>query len=65
MEKGDQYKNKLEYNNSYNRTNYRSFSIRFNVNDEQDIISWLENKEGLKAYLTELIRADIKAQNRE
>ncbi|MBR4446364.1 MAG: hypothetical protein IKS37_10780 [Solobacterium sp.] len=55
-----QYQKKLKYNNAYNRENYRSFSIRFNINDEADLIQWLEGREGVKAYLTELIRNDIK-----
>ena len=55
-----QYKRKLEYNNTYNRNNYRSFAIRFNINTEQDIINWLENKEGVKAYIQSLIEEDMK-----
>lgn len=57
-----QYQKKLKYNNEYNRKNYRSFSIRFNINDEADIISWLESKEGVKSYLNDLIRSDMKKQ---
>ena len=60
MEKTDRYKNKLEYNNQYNRNNYRSFSIRFNINDEHEIISRLESQESIKSYITALILNDIK-----
>ena len=59
MPKKSQYKKKLEYNNTYNRNNYRSFSVRFNNKSETDIIEWLEKKEFIKAYLTDLIRADM------
>ena len=54
------YKQKLEYNNDYNRLNYRSFSVRFNMWSEQEIISWLESQESVKQYLTQLIENDMK-----
>ena len=60
MSTKQQYKRKLEYNNTYNRNNYRSFAIRFNLNTEQDIINWLESKEGVKAYIQSLIEEDMK-----
>ena len=61
----NQYKNKLEYNNTYNRTNYRSFSVRFNNKSETNIIEWLESQESIKGYLTDLILADIKKQEKK
>lgn len=64
MSRKTQYKKKLAYNNQYNRNNYRSFSVRFNINGEADIIEWLEKKKGVKAYLTSLIQNDMK-QSRE
>lgn len=64
MSRKTQYKRKLAYNNEYNRNNYRSFSVRFNVNGEADIIEWLEKKKGVKAYITSLIQNDMK-QSRE
>ena len=60
MAKKTQYEQKLEYNNMYNRTNYRSFSVRFNNKSEADMIKWLEKKDSIKAYVTELITADMK-----
>ncbi len=65
MPKKSQYKRKLEYNNTYNRNNYRSFSVRFNNKSETDIIEWLEKKEFVKAYLTGLIRADMEASKND
>lgn len=65
MPNKDQYKNKLEYNNTYNRNNYRSFSVRFNNKTETNIISWLEDQESIKGYLTSLILADIKKQEKK
>ena len=58
----NQYKNKLEYNNTYNRNNYRSFSVRFNNKSETELIEWLEKQDSIKAYLTSLIQADMKKQ---
>jgi hypothetical protein len=58
------YKKKLDYNNNYNRLNYRSFSIRYNVTSEKRIISWLEKKPSLKVYLTELIAEDMEKHGR-
>ncbi len=60
----DVYKKKLDYNNNYNRLNYRSFSIRYNVSSEKRIISWLEKKPSLKVYLTELITEDMEKHGR-
>ena len=54
-----QYKHKLQYNNMYNRNNYRSFSVRFNNNSEKNIIEWLENQDSVKSYLTRLISEDM------
>lgn len=54
-----QYKHKLQYNNMYNRNNYRSFSVRFNNNSEKNIIEWLENQSSVKSYLTKLISEDM------
>ena len=61
----NQYKNKLEYNNTYNRNNYRSFSVRFNNKTEINLIEWLEGQESIKGYLTSLIEADIKKQEKK
>lgn len=58
--KKNTYQRKLDYNNNYNRENYRSFSIRYSRSNEKDIIDWLEGKEGVKSYITELIRKDMK-----
>ena len=59
MAKKSQYKQKLEYNNNYNRNNYRSFSVRFNNKVEKTVIAWLEAKESVKGYLCDLIIADM------
>lgn len=47
-EKKNSYEKRLEYNNQYNRNNYRSFSARFDVRTEADIIAWLSAQESLK-----------------
>lgn len=53
------YQKKLDYNNNYNRENYRSFSIRYSRVNEKDMIEWLESKKSIKAYVTSLIRKDM------
>ena len=65
MPNKDQYQSKLEYNNTYNRNNYRSFSVRFNNKSETNIIEWLESQDSIKGYLTSLIEADIKKQEKK
>lgn len=64
MPKKTQYKKRLDYNNTYNRNNYRSFSIRFNNTKEADIIDWIESKESVKEYIMNLIVDDMKANNK-
>lgn len=64
-EKKSSYEKKLEYNNAYNREKYRSFSIRFNIQSEDEIIKWLENQPGIKHYLTDLIISDMKKNKEE
>ena len=59
------YAKKLEYNNAYNRQNYRSFSIRYNIEQESDIISWLESQKSLKKYISDLIMKDIQGESKE
>ena len=53
------YQKKLEYNNAYNRENYRSFSIRYGRQNEKHIIEWLEKQDSVKKYITGLIEADM------
>ena len=56
------YQKKLEYNNAYNRDNYRSFSIRYGKESEKKIIRWLEKQDSVKGYITGLIEADMEKQ---
>ncbi|MBP3890547.1 MAG: hypothetical protein J6D29_00030 [Solobacterium sp.] len=55
-----EYQKKLLYNNTYNREHYRSFSIRYDIESEKQIIKWLEKQPTLKGYVTELILNDMK-----
>ena len=65
MAKKSQYKQKLEYNNNYNRNNYRSFSVRFNNKVEKTVIAWLEAKASVKGYLCDLILADMEKNGKK
>ena len=57
-----QYRERLDYNNAYNRSNYRSFSVRFNNSSEKEVIAWLESRESVKGYIEQLIREDMAKQ---
>ena len=55
---------KSAYNSDYNKKNYKSFAVRFNVESEADIIDYLQHQE-LKKYLTSLIRKDMKKDQKK
>lgn len=55
----ERYKNKLRYNNKYNRLNYKNVSIRFHLEKDRDIIEWLENFDNNKDYISTIIRRDM------
>ena len=56
--------NKADYTAAYNKSNYHSYTIRFNINSESDIIRRITEEGGAKEYITRLIRQDIKARDR-
>ena len=60
-----EYQKKLLYNNMYNREHYRSFSIRYDIESEKQIIKWLEKQPTLKGYVTELILNDMKKSKKK
>ena len=43
MKSKSNYEKRLEYNNTYNRNNYRSFSMRLHNENEADLIEWIES----------------------
>lgn len=59
------YETRLEYNNTYNRNNYKSFSMRLNNNDETDLIDWLKSQDSTKEYLVSLIRKDMEKSSKK
>lgn len=59
------YETRLEYNNTYNRNNYKSFSMRLNNNDEADLIDWLKSQDSTKEYLVSLIRKDMEKASKK
>lgn len=59
------YESRLEYNNTYNRTNYKSFSMRLNINEEADLIDWLKSQDSTKEYLVNLIRKDMEKSSKK
>lgn len=59
------YETRLEYNNTYNRNNYKSFSMRLNNNDEADLIDWLKSQDSTKEYLVSIIRKDMEKSSKK
>ena len=57
--------NKADYTAAYNKRNYHSYTIRFNINSESDIIRRISEEGGVKEYITRLIWQDIKARKRK
>ena len=53
------YLNKLKYNREFNRSNYKSISLRLNYKKEREVINWLLQLDDLHSYLVDLIRKDI------
>ena len=57
--------NKAAYTADYNKSNYHSYTIRFNIRSEGDIIRRISEEGSAKEYITRLIQADIKARKRK
>jgi hypothetical protein len=64
-DKKDDYEKRLEYNNTYNRNNYRSFSMRLNNTKEEELIKWLESKDSVKEYLLSLVIKDMEKSQKK
>ena len=56
-------KDRLAYNNAYNKANYKGISIRLNAKTESDIIKWLAEKD-TKATIVQLIRKEMRLEKR-
>ncbi len=65
VDKKDDYEKRLEYNNTYNRNNYRSFSMRLNNTKEEELIKWLESKNSVKEYLLSLVIKDMEKSQKK
>ena len=55
---------KAAYTAAYNKANYHSYTIRFNIKSESDIIRRISEEGSAKEYIMRLIRQDIKARER-
>ena len=64
-DKKNDYEKRLEYNNTYNRNNYRSFSMRLNNTKEEELIKWLESKNSVKEYLLSLVIKDMEKSQKK
>lgn len=52
-------KKRLEYNNAYNKQNYKNINFRVNKEDTE-ILEKIKSVPNKTKYLTDLIRQDIK-----
>lgn len=55
-------KNKQQYVNQYNRDNYRTISIRFDIKHEDQIIRAITESGSPKAYIKSLILKDLRSK---
>lgn len=56
--------NKAGYTKEYNKANYQSYSARFNIRSEQDVLRRIAEEGSFKEYITRLIRRDINTRER-
>ena len=62
-DKEKQKKYMKAYAPKWNKDNIIGFYLRLNKSKDADIINWLAGAENQQAYIKELIRADILANN--
>ena len=48
-------KNKLQYNNNYNKKTYKQFILRLNIKTEKNIIDIIEKQENKNEFLKKAI----------
>ncbi len=65
MNKDEKYRRQLDYMNVYNKKTYRTYTLRFNKNSENEIIDWLNSQDSLKTYITTLILSDMKKKRKK
>ena len=59
-----QYKDRLAYNNGFNKEHYKQVNFRLSYEKEADIIDFLQNIDSNKDLFVTLIRKEIKRINR-
>lgn len=57
-----EYKKYRQYQDSYNKKNYRRFGIKLRKDSDKELIEWLESKDNVTHYLKQLIIADTHKQ---
>lgn len=55
-------RNKIIYNNAYNKKAYKTYTIRFSRKDDADIISFLEQFK-VNNYITDLVRKKVRDED--
>lgn len=52
----------LRANAKYDKTNTKGLYIKLNINNDSDIIKYLDGKENVQGYIKALIREDMKSR---
>lgn len=56
-------RNKIRYNNNYNRTAYRAYTIRLSRHKDADLIRYLEHM-NVNEFVTGLIKEKLRNEDR-
>lgn len=55
-------RNKIRYNNEYNRKVYRTYTIRLSRSDDADVIAYLD-RFNVNSLVTDLIRKKVRDED--
>lgn len=52
----------VQRSTDYNEKKYKSFSVRLNYGEDDEIIKWLESQDNVNAYLKQLLLNDAEQE---
>lgn len=56
---------KMKYDINYTKQYQRQFMVKVNRKLEPELVTWLESKENVQAYIKELIRKDMETNGQD
>jgi len=56
---------KIQISNDWNKEHLKSYTIKFNLDTQRDVIEQLESKPNKTGYIADLIRQDLIAQGKQ